>query len=81
MLDLAKLEAQFVGLERRTARSGKDSIDHGPGGHDDVSNVCAGAVLMVLGHVPMQIAPETMATILSARPYRPEFSERQMGRS
>jgi hypothetical protein len=81
LLDHPRLKAQLLGLERRTSRSGKDSIDHGPGGHDDVSNVCAGAVLMVLGHVPMQIAPETMATILSARPYRPEFSERQMGRS
>jgi hypothetical protein len=81
LLDHARLQAQLLGLERRTSRSGKDSIDHGPGGHDDVSNVCAGAVLMVLGHVPMQIAPETMATILSARPYRPEFSERAMGRS
>jgi hypothetical protein len=32
----------LCGLERRTARSGKDSIDHGPGGHDDVANVVAG---------------------------------------
>jgi hypothetical protein len=81
LLDHARLRAQLLGLERRTSRSGRDSIDHGPGGHDDVSNVCAGAVLMVLGHAPMQIAAETMTTIMSARPYRPEFSERQMGRS
>jgi hypothetical protein len=81
LLDHARLMAQLLGLERRTSRSGKDSIDHGPGGHDDISNVCAGAVLMVLGHAPMQIAPETLAQVLSARPYRPEFRERQMGRS
>jgi hypothetical protein len=37
-----KLIAQLINLERRTGRSGKDSIDHGPGGHDDRANVCAG---------------------------------------
>lgn len=37
-----KLIGQLINLERRTGRSGKDSIDHGPGGHDDRANVCAG---------------------------------------
>ena len=37
-----KLLAQFVALERRTARGGRDSIDHPAGGHDDRANVCAG---------------------------------------
>ena len=40
-----RLAAQLVGLERRTARSGKDSIDHGPGGHDDVANAVAGVLV------------------------------------
>jgi hypothetical protein len=30
-------------LERRTARSGRDSIDHGTNAHDDLINVVAGA--------------------------------------
>jgi hypothetical protein len=38
-----RLINQLTGLERRTARSGKDSIDHGPGGHDDLANAVAGA--------------------------------------
>jgi hypothetical protein len=42
LLDHKKMVNQFVGLERRTARSGKDSIDHAPNGHDDLSNVVAG---------------------------------------
>ena len=42
LLDNPKLIAQLTGLERRTARGGKDSIDHGPGGHDDLSNCVAG---------------------------------------
>jgi hypothetical protein len=36
------LISQLVGLERRVFRSGKDSIDHAPGGHDDVANAVAG---------------------------------------
>ena len=40
---------QLAGLERRTSRSGKDTIDHGPGGHDDRANACAGAVVAALG--------------------------------
>jgi hypothetical protein len=33
---------QIVGLERRVTRAGKDSIDHGPHGHDDLANAVAG---------------------------------------
>src|SRR5215831_17057486 len=36
LLDHPRLITQFSGLERRTTRSGRDSIDHGPGGHDDL---------------------------------------------
>jgi len=31
-------------LERRTGRSGRDLIDHPPGGHDDLANAVAGLV-------------------------------------
>ena len=43
LLDHPKLMSQLLGLERRTARGGKDSIDHAPGAHDDVANAVAGA--------------------------------------
>jgi hypothetical protein len=43
-----RLVAQFVGLERRTARSGRDSIDHGVGGHDDLCNAVAGAAALAI---------------------------------
>ena len=42
LLDHPKLISQLIGLERRTARSGRDSIDHSPGSHDDVCNAVAG---------------------------------------
>jgi hypothetical protein len=45
LLDHARANAQLTSLERRTGRSGRDSIDHPPGGHDDLANVIAGAVV------------------------------------
>lgn len=39
-----RLINQLLCLERRTARGGKDSIDHPPGGHDDVANCVAGVL-------------------------------------
>ncbi|MNF93684.1 hypothetical protein D3C84_763680 [compost metagenome] len=34
---------QLAMLERRTSRTGRDTIDHAPGGHDDRANAMAGA--------------------------------------
>jgi hypothetical protein len=51
LLDDRRLISQFHGLERRTARGGKDSIDHGPGQHDDVANAVAGALVLASHHV------------------------------
>ena len=45
LLDLPLLAAQLAALERRTGRGGRDSIDHPPGGHDDLINAAAGALL------------------------------------
>jgi hypothetical protein len=46
LLDNETLTNQLVNLERRTSRGGRDSIDHGPGGHDDIANAAAGALVM-----------------------------------
>lgn len=47
LIDNARLVNQLCGLERRTARGGRDSIDHAPGAHDDVCNAVAGLVGML----------------------------------
>jgi len=44
LLDLLRLNSQLLGLERRTSRGGRDTIDHGPGGHDDIVNAVAGVL-------------------------------------
>jgi hypothetical protein len=47
LLDHQKLISQLCSLERRTARGGRDSIDHPPGAaHDDVANAVAGVLLL-----------------------------------
>ena len=46
LLDHARLLKQLAGLERRTARGGRDSIDHAPRLHDDVANAAAGALVL-----------------------------------
>lgn len=50
LLDVPRLSVQLCGLERRTARGGRDSIDHAPNAHDDVANAVAGAVLLAGGN-------------------------------
>jgi hypothetical protein len=49
LLDHSRLVAQLLGLERRTARGGRDSIDHAPGAHDDVANAVAGVAALLAG--------------------------------
>src|SRR5262249_38950851 len=45
LLDDARSIAQLCSLERRTARGGRDSIDHAPGAYDDIANAIAGLVV------------------------------------
>jgi hypothetical protein len=45
--DHPRLLAQFAQLERRTAASGKDSVDHPRGGHDDLANSVALAIATI----------------------------------
>jgi len=47
LLDDPRLVHQLASPERRTSRSGRDSVDHPPGGHDDVANAAAGALTML----------------------------------
>jgi hypothetical protein len=55
LLDSPRLAAQLCALERRTARGGKDTIDHAPGSHDDVINAAAGALVAAANRAVHQI--------------------------
>ena len=50
LLDHPKMLNQIASLERRTARSGRDTIDHPPGGHDDIANAVAGVLAGIGSH-------------------------------
>lgn len=56
LLDHARLLKQFGTLERRTARGGRDSIDHAPRQHDDVANAAAGALVLASGEPKHEFA-------------------------
>jgi hypothetical protein len=46
LLDDPRLVGQLIGLETKTAWGGRQSIDHGLGGHDDLINAAAGALVL-----------------------------------
>jgi hypothetical protein len=56
LLDVPRLVGQLCGLERRTARGGRDTVDHPPGGRDDVANAVAGAVGLAIARKNVVIA-------------------------
>ncbi len=60
LLDHARLIGQLCALERRTARGGKDSIDHAPGAHDDIANAAAGAIVEASGAAAPLVVPPAL---------------------
>jgi hypothetical protein len=77
LLDHSRLINQLIGLERRTGRTGKDSIDHGPGGHDDLANAVAGAVSICLieGTYNLQALNNGFAVLAGGGSHRPKSTE------
>jgi hypothetical protein len=65
LLDNPRLVAQLLGLERRTARGGKDSIDHSPHSFDDCANAVCGAVVRAATHAgaPCEIGASGLALV------------------
>lgn len=56
LLDHPRLAAQLASLERRTG-AGRDRVDHPPGGHDDLANAAAGALVLTVANVPLTFVP------------------------
>jgi hypothetical protein len=73
-------------LERRTARSGRDSVDHGPGGSDDYANSLFGALNLAVSGGRTLVMPDNewgrVRTQMVAQPRRPStvhWRQRAMG--
>lgn len=72
LLDHSRLVAQICGLERRTARGGRDSIDHPPGSHagshDDLANAALAALLLVGSGPPPMIVTDADLRVAASLP-------------
>jgi hypothetical protein len=90
LLDHPRLVAQLCSLERRTARGGRDSIDHAPGAHDDAANCVAGVAVTAVKAAavpevpivgPILFSLKTGETIIgpgaSREPWRPYLVARE----
>ena len=81
LLDHTRLVAQLCQLERRTTRSGKESIDHAPGAHDDIANAVAGAILLAAGDQSAWMRNlKPLLVELQSRPPDPRYAQRRAGR-
>ena len=70
LIDSKKLTLQFASLERRTSPGGRDRIDHGVNGHDDLCNAAAGALVEAsTGRKPMKISDEALKRAGQPDPY------------
>jgi hypothetical protein len=74
LLDSERLTHQLVSLQRRVSRtSGRDLVDHPPGGSDDVANAACGCLVALAGkHSPMTFSKSTLQKI-AALPQRDRF--------
>jgi hypothetical protein len=75
LLDNRRLITQLHGLERRTARGGKDSIDHGPGRFDDLANSVAGALVLADGKAGLNFTREMVAAVSRPGPMTGRFGK------
>jgi hypothetical protein len=63
LLDNARIVSQLCSLERRSARSGRDSIDHPPNGHDDLANAVAGLASLLISKPDLSLYLKHMCSV------------------
>jgi hypothetical protein len=77
LVENKKLALQFASLERRTSSGGKDRIDHGMNGHDDLANAASGALVEIATRPQaMVISDAVMAAARNLR--RRERAQREL---
>jgi len=75
LLDWPRLVTQYAGLERRLMPGGWSRIDHPnrSGYHDDLANVCAGALWRAVSEKPPMVITKEMLNQALAMPRRSAF--------
>ena len=62
LLDIKRLVSQFSELERRAFPTGRDVVQKGPGGHDDLANSAAGALVLAANKkTPLVVSTAVLA--------------------
>jgi hypothetical protein len=70
LLDNRRLVNQFASLERKTAPTGRDQVNHPIGGSDDIANACAlSMVLAATQKKPMTFRPPDVAAFVQPNYY------------
>ena len=64
LLDNLRMKTQMVSLERRAGSGGKFTIDHPPGGHDDLAN----AVLGLMATIPVVSVEYDESDVIISQP-------------
>jgi hypothetical protein len=67
LVDHPRLFNELIRLERRTNRSGRDSVDHPDGQHDDIANAVCACLVVIAGRP----VPFTIPTAMLARAHQP----------
>jgi hypothetical protein len=71
LLDNRRAINQLCALERKTSRSGKDSIDHPPRAHDDLANALCGAAVHVADWMRSQSGVTPLSNFLAVARWWP----------
>ena len=77
LLDNQRLVTQFAQLERRTSSMGRDKVDHGKGGHDDLCNAAALAMVLTASKRSSLFISESLVR----RTAQPRIGERAAAQS
>jgi hypothetical protein len=78
LLAHTRMLSQISFLERRTARGGRDSIDHPPGARDDLANAALGVLVLVAGEAaPLEISDAVLEMARTMAPRRPHGPARR----
>jgi hypothetical protein len=78
LLDNPRLTNQIATLERRTGRSGRDSVDHMRGAHDDLAVAAAGALVAAGSIAAKAAAAEARKAHTPDRPARANVGHQAM---
>jgi hypothetical protein len=74
LLDHPRLFNELISLERRSQRSGHDSVDHPRGRHDDLANSVCACLVTLAGDRPALVISDELVACSAVKDYWRRFS-------